>query len=112
MARLSITKEGDLLVVQSADPDIKQVFFSWGSWGTGLRIKEHPEYYGRDTEPGSNLPPDAHLWEWRLTEDSVEDLIRMTSESLADPQRFEMAEQEINASRYVVELLGKAVGDT
>lgn len=109
MARLSITKDGDVFVLQSADPDIKHALFSWGSWGTGLRIKEHPEYYGRDTEPGSNLPPDLHLWEWRLTKDSAEDLIRMSKESIADPKRFRMTKREINASKHVVELLGKAI---
>lgn len=124
MARLSITKNGEEFVVQSADSDIKQVFFSYASWGTGLRIKEHPEYYGKDVDPRSSPPgtvlrgeeaqkwalggQDDHLWEWRLSQESVDDLIRMISEVLAPGSPYRMEVEEVKASEHVIEVLRKA----
>lgn len=102
---------GTTLVLTSSDPDIKQAFFSWGSWGTGLRIKEHPEYYGRDTEPA--VPnPDYHLWEWKLSPESAQDLIGLTEASLADPAHYRMSPAEIKASEEVLKVIRRALEDT
>ena len=124
--RLTVASNVDgQFVLQSRDHDIKQTFFSWGSYGTGLRIKEHPEYYGRDVDPrepppGTVLRGDAaqrwatsntddHLWEWVLSRESVEDLIRLMAESLADPARYRMTKTEIEASEHVTVVLRKAL---
>lgn len=127
--RLTITRDADArLVIQSRDINIKQTFFSWGSHGTGLRIKEHPEYYGRDVDP-SEPPPgtvlhgeaahrwattnaDDHLWEWVLSRESAEDLIELMASSLADPARYRMSTTEIEASEHVTSVLRKALEET
>jgi hypothetical protein len=123
--KIEVIKDGETLVVRSSDSEIKQVFFSWASCGTGLRIKEHPEYYGRDVDPRSPPPgtvlhgddaqrwatenADDHLWEWRLTRESAEELIVMIKESLAEPLRFRMTSDEYRAAKHVVEVLRKTL---
>jgi hypothetical protein len=123
--RLSITRSGEHFVLRSSDPSIKQTFFSWGSSGTGLRIKEHPEYYGQDVDPRepppgtvlrgedahrwATTPSDDHLWEWRLTDDSAEDLVELIDKALANPSRYNMDATEIESSEHVRSVLRKVL---
>jgi hypothetical protein len=125
---LTVSKDGEVFVLRSSDIDVKQAIFSWGSFGTGLRIKEHPEYYGQDVDPRSPPPgtvlrgeaaqkwatenTDDHLWEWRLTRESVEDLMGMIAGSLAPESPYRMAVEEVKASEHIIEVLKKATEDT
>lgn len=88
--RLSVRQDGDKFIFTSNDPNIKQVFFSWGSWGTGSGKKEHPEFYGHSIEKQSALEmahsirvsPDDEMWQWDLTMELVKDLYKMIEEDL------------------------------
>lgn len=64
--RLTIKQDGLKVLVTSNDPNIKQVFFGWASYGTGLGVKEYPEFYGRQTEGDGSSGPDNNMWLWTL----------------------------------------------
>lgn len=82
MSLLTITRldEGEdprVWVLTATDPEVKQCFFGFGSYGTGIPMHiDTPEYYGRDLE--SEKPdPDSHRWEWRLTHRELAKLVML-----------------------------------
>jgi hypothetical protein len=80
--RLSYRVDGDKIIVTSNDINIKQVFFGFGSWGTGLGTREYPEFYGRSIETDRSVRPDNEMWQWDLTMELVKDLYKLISDDL------------------------------
>jgi len=74
--RLTIKRDGEKILVTSNDANIKQVFFGWASFGTGLGIREYPEFYGRHTEGDGSYGPDNSMWLWTLDDQSVAKMIQ------------------------------------
>jgi len=72
--RLTIKREGDKFTITSSDDHIKQVFFSWASFGTGLGIDEYPEFYGRQLGFSRGLGHDE--WQWSLDERLMRKMIK------------------------------------
>lgn len=123
--RMIVTKDGQDLIIRSGDIEIKQAIWSWGSCGTGLPIKEHPEFYGRDVDPrsppvGTVLHGDAAMkwaldspddlcWEWRLGRESADDLVQMMKKALHPDSPYRLTVEEDLASEYVIEVLTRAL---
>jgi hypothetical protein len=108
--RLTIIQDGDKITVTSNDSNIKQVFFGFGSWGTGLGIKEHPEYYGRSIEKGKNVRADDEEWQWDLTMELVKDLYKLITEDLDCQQKSALDDGTWTAPKADDDVL-KALGD-
>lgn len=77
ITRLDDGEDPRIWVLTSRHIDVKQCFFGFGSFGTGIPMHvDTPEYYGRDLE--SNKPdPDSHLWEWRLRHSELAKLVQL-----------------------------------
>ncbi len=97
ITRIKVRRDGDNIIVQSNDINIKQAFFSWASWGTGMNIKEHPEFYGRSAETGRAVRAgrDEEMWQWDLSEESANDLIEMMRGNLGELPTEVKASQDV-----------------
>lgn len=77
IVRLDGEEDPRIWVLTSRHSDVKQCFFGFGSYGTGIPMHvDTPEYYGRDLE-SSKPDPDSHLWEWRLRHREVTKLVQL-----------------------------------
>lgn len=82
--RLDDGEDPKIWVLTATDSDVKQCFFGFGSYGTGIPMHvDTPEYYGRDLEP-EKPNPDAHRWEWRLTHRELAKLVQLWGARVLD----------------------------
>jgi hypothetical protein len=123
--RLEVTREDEVYVLRSRDKHIKGEICGWGSFGTGLPIEEHPEYYGKDVDPRSPPPgtslrgqaamdwakgsDDDHLWEWRLTDRLLRHLLTSIDGLLSESSPVRLDLEELKAAEHIAMVLRKVI---
>lgn len=89
--RITVKQDGEKVIVTSNDDHVKQVFFGWASWGTGMNIREYPEFYGRPLKPCAAKPVSySDEWQWDLTRELCDVMIgNLTRLTLDEPTEEE-----------------------
>jgi len=112
IARLDDGEDPRIWVLTSRHPDVKQCFFGFGSYGTGIPYHvDTPEYYGRDLE--SEKPdPDSHLWEWRLRHSELTKLVQLWAWRVRSLRHSTTRSQELEDETKLTEKLMELVTAT
>jgi len=105
-AYYTVEKAGDKIVIRASDPDAKQTLWGWaGDYGS-THDSGAIELYGTDV-PGVGYG-DNKLWEWNLSANGVESLVKSLKLQQRDPKRYEASKKEQTCARELLAKMKKA----